>query len=283
MQEVFFVDTTLRDGEQSAGVAFTTKEKVHIARLLDGVGVYQIEAGIPAMGKVEMDAIYDILNLNLKAKVSAWNRANLEDVKASLACGARNLHISAPVSDIHIQYKLKRTRNWVLDSIKRTVGYARGLGCTVTVGAEDASRADIDFLMQFARLAREEGAARLRFADTLGVLDPFTTRDRVAQIIEQAGIEVEMHGHNDFGMATANALAAYKAGAGYLSTTVSGMGERAGNSSFEEVLEMFQHVEGIPLQVHEEKLAELVRFVAVAANRPVQRAGRCLRGLTHLQ
>lgn len=269
MNTVYFVDTTLRDGEQAAGVAFTVDEKVKIAWLLDQVGVYQIESGIPAMGKLEMDAIYRILSLDLKARVSTWNRATLGDVKASLACGARNLHISAPVSDIHIQYKLRRSRPWVLESVRRAVSYAREYGCTVTIGAEDASRADMNFLLTFARFAREEGASRLRFADTLGVLDPFTTRDKVAQIIQEVGIDVEMHAHNDFGMATANALAAYQAGAKYLSTTVSGLGERAGNSSFEEVVKVLQRIKGVKIDVPEEKLEELVQTVVLAANRPV--------------
>jgi len=265
---VCFVDTTLRDGEQAAGVAFTVEEKVQIARLLDQVGVYQIEAGIPAMGKLETDAIYRILSLDLKARISTWNRATLGDVKASLACGARHLHISAPVSDIHIRYKLKRSRLWVLDSVRRAVSYAREHGCTVTIGAEDASRADMGFLVTFARFAREEGASRLRFADTLGVLDPFITRNKVTRIIQEVGIDVEMHAHNDFGMAVANTLAAYQAGAKYLSTTVSGLGERAGNSSFEEMVRILQEMKGLKIDVDDNKLNELIDYVAVAANRP---------------
>ncbi|MEW6696733.1 MAG: homocitrate synthase [Bacillota bacterium] len=268
MNTVCFVDTTLRDGEQAAGVAFTVEEKVQIARLLDQVGVYQIEAGIPAMGKLEMDAIHRILSLDLKARVSAWNRAVLGDVKASLACGAQHLHISAPVSDIHIQYKLKRSRLWVLDSVRRAVHYAREHGCAVTIGAEDASRADMEFLLTFARFAREEGAGRLRFADTLGVLDPFTTRDTITRIIQEAGIDVEMHAHNDFGMANANALAAYQAGANYLSTTVSGLGERAGNSSFEEMLRILRLMKGLKIGIDDNKLNDLIDYVAVASNRP---------------
>ncbi|AEF94010.1 Homocitrate synthase [Desulfotomaculum nigrificans CO-1-SRB] len=267
MEPVYFVDTTLRDGEQSPGVAFTVAEKVHIAYLLSQVGVYEIEAGIPVMGKLEMDAIYQILSLNLKARVTTWNRATLKDVKASLECGARNLHISAPVSDIHIKYKLNRSRDWVLDNVRKVVSYARAAGCTVTIGAEDASRADMQFLITFAMLAREEGASRLRFADTLGVLDPFTTREKVAHIIQETGIEVEMHAHNDFGMATANALAAQLAGAKYLSTTILGLGERAGNTSYAEIVKVLQQVKGLKINVNEQILRELIQYVAAATNR----------------
>lgn len=268
MASVYFVDTTLRDGEQSAGVAFTTREKVEIARLLDSVGVYQIEAGIPVMGRVEMEAIETILGLGLKAKISTWNRATIGDVKASLVCGCRNLHISAPVSDIHIAYKLNRSRVWVLESIKRAVSYAKESGCQVTIGAEDASRADMGFLLTFARLAKEEGAERLRFADTLGLLDPFRTMEKVRRIIQEAGIEVEIHAHNDFGLATANTLAAYRAGAKYLSTTVLGLGERAGNGSFEEILGALHHIMGVPTGINEGNVSEVADYVAMAANRP---------------
>lgn len=268
MQEFYIVDTTLRDGEQSAGVAFTNQEKIAIAALLDQVGVYQVEAGIPAMGKLEMEAIYSILSLNLKAKISTWNRANLSDIKASLDCGARNLHISAPVSDLHIRYKLNRTRLWVLEIIKRSVCYALDYGCHVTVGAEDASRADMDFLITYARLVRELGVSRLRFADTLGLLDPFTTREKITRLISEVGIDVEIHAHNDFGMATANTLAAYRAGARFLSTTVAGLGERAGNSSLSEVMEVLQKFSQLDITISSKVMETLTRFVAKAANRP---------------
>ena len=263
---VHFIDTTLRDGEQSPGVACTVAEKVHIACLLDKVGVYEIEAGIPVMGRLEMDAIYQILSKNLRARVTTWNRATLNDVKASLKCGARNLHISSPVSDIHIKYKLNRSREWVLDNLRRTVHYARASGCTVSIGAEDASRADMQFLILFAKLAKKEGANRLRFADTLGVLDPFTTREKVAEIIQKTGIEVEMHAHNDFGMATANALAAQLGGAKYLSTTILGLGERAGNTSFEEIVKVL-HYKGLKINANKQTLQELTHYVALAAKR----------------
>lgn len=265
MEAIFFVDTTLRDGEQSPGIAFTIEEKVQIACLLDQVGVYEIEAGIPIMGKLEMDAVYQILAKNLKARVTTWNRATLKDVQASLECGAQNLHISAPVSDIHIQYKLNRSRKWVLDNLRRVIHYAKSANCTVSVGAEDASRADMNFLISFARLARQEGAHRLRFADTLGQLDPFTTREKMALLINESGLAVEMHAHNDFGMATANALAAQLAGAQYLSTTILGLGERAGNTSFEEVIRVLEQVGGYKLNVNQLVLEELTRYVLMAA------------------
>lgn len=276
MQEVYFVDTTLRDGEQSPGIAFTVAEKVQIASLLDRLGVYEIEAGIPIMGKLEKDAIYQILANNLESRVTTWNRATLKDVQASLDCGARNLHISAPVSDIHIKYKFNRSRHWVLDNLQRVIDYARASDCTVSIGAEDASRADMNFLISFASMAQKEGAIRLRFADTLGVLDPFTTREKVARIIQETGIEVEMHAHNDFGMATANALAARLAGAKYLSTTILGLGERAGNTSYEEIVRVLQKVKGFKINPSNHILQELTQYVAFAAGYNQRLENQCL-------
>lgn len=139
------VDTTLRDGEQAPGVAFSLQEKVIIARLLDSLGVEVIEAGIPAMGKIEQTAIKAICNLNLKAQVFVWNRLLLADLRASIACGARNVHICAPVSELHIKDKLSKNRQWVMDCLVRAIRYAKDYGCRVSVGAEDASRADFGF------------------------------------------------------------------------------------------------------------------------------------------
>src|SRR3990172_9368590 len=212
-QRILLDDTTLRDGEQTAGVVFTNEEKVQIARMLAEIGVHQIEAGIPAMGGDEKEVIKEIVNLELPASILAWNRAVISDLHASLDCGVQAVAISISASDIHIQTKLQADRQWVLDSIKRSVDYAKKHHLYVSVNAEDASRADPEFLLEFARTAKEHGADRLRYCDTLGILDPFDTYERVKTLIEAAKIEVEMHTHNDFGMATANALAGLRAGA----------------------------------------------------------------------
>lgn len=267
MRSVYFVDTTLRDGEQAPGVAFTTAEKVQIAKMLDSLGVDQIEAGIPAMGSPEVEAVSEIAGLELKAVVSTWNRMTIGDIKASLACGVKHIHISVPVSDIHIKCKLGRNRVWVLESMKRAISYAREHDCRVTVGAEGASRADMTFLISFACHARREGVERLRFADTVGMLDPFRTEQVIRQLVENTGMEIEFHGHNDFGLATANTFAAYRAGARYLDTTIGGIGERAGNCSFEEMVTLLRHRGEIKPGMDEKLLAEISRYVRKAANR----------------
>lgn len=262
------VDTTLRDGEQAPGVAFTLREKVTIARLLDLLGVDVIEAGVPVMGGSEQEAVRAVCSLNLKARVATWNRLLLGDIRASLACGAREVHISAPVSDLHIREKLGRSRQWVTDCLNRAVRYARDHGCRVSVGAEDASRADFSFLLDYALLAQEAGAYRLRFADTVGALEPFSTRRVINMLLNRLDIPVEFHGHNDFGLATANSLAAFSAGAAYISTTVGGLGERAGNACLEDMVMLFRTGSTSGNGPKYGVLSALGRYVARAANRP---------------
>ncbi|MEW6189644.1 MAG: homocitrate synthase [Actinomycetota bacterium] len=262
-------DTTLRDGEQTAGVVFSNYEKIRIARLLDEVGVHQIEAGIPAMGGDEKEAIKAIVDLGLKTSILAWNRTVIEDIKHSLDCGVSAVAVSVSTSDIHIEHKLRKDRAWVLDSVKRSVDFAKTHGLYVSVNAEDASRADFDFLMEFGRAAKEHGADRLRYCDTLGILEPFKTYEIVKTLKRELDMEIEMHTHNDFGMATANALAGIKAGATWVNTTVNGLGERAGNAALEEVVMAMKHIGGIDLGFKTTMFCELSEYVANASARTV--------------
>ncbi|MFZ5639294.1 MAG: homocitrate synthase [Bacillota bacterium] len=269
MQDVIIVDTTLRDGEQAAGIAFTPAEKVTIAKMLDQAEVPQMEVGIPAMGREEQRTVREIVDLGLKARLLTWNRLNLCDIKASIDCGIKFIHISAPVSDIHIQYKLRKNRAWVLENIKKAVRFARDSGSAVSVGAEDASRADFGFLVKVAEIVRQEGAERLRYADTLGILDPFTACERIKRLADATGLDIEIHAHNDFGMATANTIAAVRGGARFISTTVNGIGERAGNAPMEELIMVMKKLYNKDLGVAAGFLPALSKFVAKAANRKV--------------
>ncbi len=260
-------DTTLRDGEQTAGVVFANDEKIHIARMLDKIGVHQIEAGIPTMGGDEKDAIKAIASLNLNCSILGWNRAVKSDIDDSIECGVDAVAISISSSDIHIEHKLRKSREWVLESVKTSVDYAKGFNLYVSVNAEDASRSDMEFLLQFARTAKEMGADRLRYCDTLGILDPFETFMRVKTIIDIIGIDVEMHTHNDFGMAIANAIAGVKAGATYVNTTINGLGERAGNASFEEFVMALKYLENVDLGIDTHLFREISEYVATASGR----------------
>lgn len=249
---------------------FQLWKKVNIARMLDQLGVNQIEAGIPAMGSPEVEAITAIAGLGLNAVVSTWNRAVISDIKASLACGVKNIHITIPASDIHIKHKLRKDRTWVIENMRKAISFAGEHGCCVTVGAEDASRSDPDYLISLASQARREGAVRLRYADTLGILDPFKTRETIEQLVEATGMDIEFHGHNDFGMVTANTLSAFQGGAKYLSTTITGIGERAGNCSFKEVVAALRQFEKLNLEFDKKLLVELSAYVNKAAGRTTE-------------
>ena len=267
--DVCVCDTTLRDGEQTAGIVFSNIEKYRIAQLLDDAGVQQIEAGIPTMGADEKKAVKHIARMKLNASVLGWNRANIDDINTSIDCGVDSVAISMSSSDIHIEHKLRKSREWVLEQVAQSVEHAKSHGMYISCNAEDASRADMDFLIQFAQTAKEAGAGRLRYCDTIGREDPFRCFARVKKIIETVGIEVEMHTHNDFGMATANCLAGVRAGARFLSTTVMGIGERSGNTPLEEIVMSCKHLLNMSTGIDPIKLKPLAEFVSVAAGREI--------------
>jgi homocitrate synthase NifV len=243
--KVFFSDTTLRDGEQAPGVAFRPEEKVRIARLLDAAGVSEIEAGIPVGGEEEARAVKRLASLGLKATVSAWCRARDEDIDASACLGVKAVSICIPASRLHLRERLGKDVEWALGRIGESVARAKCMGLTVCAAFEDASRADWADLRRFLRVCAASGADRLRVSDTVGALLPDEVKNLVAGCLEEVRLPVEFHGHNDFGLATANALAAFDGGASHLSVTVLGLGERAGNAALEEVVMAFEKLKKV--------------------------------------
>jgi homocitrate synthase NifV len=268
--QIIIDDTTLRDGEQTAGVVFSKREKITIARMLDSIGVGEIECGIPAMGVEERVGIKALVDLGLSARLITWNRALVPEIEASIACGVQAVDISLSVSDQMIFHKLRKSREAVKEQLKVALGFAKTHELYVSVGGEDASRADMAYLVELMEITRSLGGDRFRFCDTLGIMDPFTMFDKVTFLRGAVpDVDIEVHTHNDLGMATANAIAGIRAGAKFVNTTINGLGERAGNAALEEVVMGLKHACGMETGIDTHRFREMSLFVAKASHRPL--------------
>jgi len=230
--QVKIIDTTLRDGEQRPGIALGLKDKLEIAKLLAKIGIDQIEVGTPAMGGREKKSLEKIAELNLRSKISTWNRMNLKDIKHAIDCGSDVIHISVPASDIQIYSKLKKDRIWVLEQMIKCIYFAKEKGFEVHIGLEDASRANQDFLIEIGKKAAREGVAMVRYADTVGILHSQRVDQEFPVLLQNIALPLGIHTHNDFGMAVANSLGAVAVGVEYIDCTIGGIGERTGNCDY---------------------------------------------------
>lgn len=223
-----------------AGLELGFNDKIKYAKIIDEYQVYQIEAGTPAMGGDEKKSIEKLMTLGLKSKISAWNRMNINDINHSIDCGVDIIHISVPVSDIMIKWKFRKNRTWVIDEMRRSVYYAKEKGFEVVVGLEDASRASTDFITDICFAAKALGVKRVRYADTVGILDPQKIYKIISSLKRSIDISIEFHAHNDFGMGVANSVASVMAGALFVDSTFGGIGERAGNCDYAKLIKALE-------------------------------------------
>ncbi len=266
--KIRFLDTTLRDGEQTPGVSLGLDEKVAIAQALDFLGVDVIEAGSAMTSEGERLSIKAVADFGLRAEICSYVRALSADIDTALGCDVDSVHLVVPVSDLHIRCKLKSDRESVIDRAVKVTEYAKDHGLIVELSGEDASRADQDFLVRLYQAGIEAGADRLAFCDTVGVLVPETAAEIFTRLSKLAA-PISIHCHNDFGMATANTVAALRAGACQAHVTVNGIGERAGNASLEEVVMTLESLYKIDTGIKCQDIYQLSRLVSRMTGLPM--------------
>jgi D-citramalate synthase len=263
------LDTTLRDGEQTPGVALTTEKKLLIARALDEMKISVIEAGSAITSSGERESIKAIANAGLDAEICSYCRLVKSDVDRALECDVDSIHLVAPVSDLHIKTKIKKGRDAVRQIATEVIEYARDHGLVVELSGEDSSRADLEFLKAFFSDGLDVGAERLCFCDTVGLLVPEKATAIFKDLSSSLKAPISIHCHNDFGLATANTVAALAAGAKQAHVTVNGLGERAGNASLEEVVMSLEWLYKYDTGISHELIYKTSRLVSRLTGIPV--------------
>lgn len=267
-KRVFIWDETLRDGEQTPGVALTIDEKIQIAKMLDDIGVTLFAAGFPAVSSTEKEAVAAIAKEGLRnAIVAAPARAVIEDIDACIDAGVKEVPVFIATSDFRLKYQLRMTREEMLERLVSCVEYGKDHGLTIDYIAEDSTRSDMDFLCAAYKAAIDAGADKICVADTVGFIRPRVMRYIMREIKRRLWTEskykvpIAVHCHNDFGLANANTLAAIEEGATYAHVCVNGYGERAGNAALEEVVMILEELYDVRTGIDTEKLFKLSKLV----------------------
>ena len=259
--KIYIFDTTLRDGEQTPGVALTVDEKMQIAQKLNNLGVDKIEVGFPASSKGEIESAKRINSLSLDSTLVGLARSLERDIDAVIDSDLGYVHTFIGTSPLHRDYKLKMSKQAIIETAVNAVEYAKDHGLTVEFSAEDATRTERDFLFEVFRSVVDAGADFLDVPDTVGVLTPVFTRELITDIRNNFSAPISVHFHNDFGLATANSLTAIECGANQAHVTVNGLGERTGNCSLEELVITLKVAYGIDLGLDTTRLYSLSHLV----------------------
>lgn len=274
-KKITVYDTTLRDGEQTPGVCLGTNEKLEIARKLDELKIHQIETGFPVVSEQEKSSVKRVVQEDLDAQILVLSRTKKEDIDVALDCDVDGIITFMGTSDIHLEHKLKLTREQALNVCMGSIEYAKDHGLFVAFSAEDATRTDLDFLKRIYKKAENYGVDRIHIADTVGAINPYGMDFLVRELRSILNTDIAMHCHNDFGLALSNSIAGLLAGGNAISTTVNGIGERAGNTSLEELvmnlLIMYGVDLGFNIKVFQElsNLVEKHTGVVVPKNKPI--------------
>jgi len=260
-EKITVYDTTLRDGEQTPGVCLRTPEKLQIAKKLDELGIHQIEAGFPVVSNEEKRSIKAIIKEDLDAQILVLSRTKKSDIDTAIDCDVDGIITFMGTSDLHLKHKIKMTREEILNVCMSSIEHAKDHGLFVAFSAEDATRTDLEFLKQLYKKADNYGVDRVHIADTVGAISPYGMDYLVKEIRPIVKAEIALHCHNDFGMALSNSIAGLLAGANAVSTTVNGIGERAGNCSLEELIMTLKIIYGIDLDFDISKFYEISKLV----------------------
>jgi methanogen homocitrate synthase len=260
-EKITVYDTTLRDGEQTPGVCLRTPEKLQIAKKLDELGIHQIEAGFPVVSNEEKRSVKAIVKEDLDAQILVLSRTKKSDIDTAIDCDVDGIITFMGTSDLHLKHKIKMTREEILNVCMSSIEHAKDHGLFVAFSAEDATRTDLDFLKQLYKKADNYGVDRVHIADTVGAISPYGMEYLVKEIRPIVKAEIALHCHNDFGMALSNSIAGLLAGANAVSTTVNGIGERAGNCSLEELIMSLKIIYGIDLDFDISKFYEMSKLV----------------------
>ena len=259
--EIYFLDTTLRDGEQTPGVALTVDEKIQIAQKLNDLGIDKIEAGFPIASNGEFEACKEIKSLDLDSTVVGLARCVKKDIDSVLDADLDYSHIFIGTSPLHRDYKLKMSKETIISTAVEAVLYAKDHGLSVEFSAEDATRTEKEFLLEFYQSVVDCGIDFINIPDTVGILTPIMTNELISFMKNNFKTPLSVHFHNDFGLATANTLTAIECGANQAHVTVNGMGERTGNCSLEELAVLLHAAYNININIDTSQLYSLSDFV----------------------